>query len=85
VDPIPEGVIYSTAVQTGPGAHPASYTMGSGSFTGAKQPGRDAYHPPHLAPRLKKERSYTATLPLGLHGLFYGKLYFTFTHTADTF
>ena len=25
---------------------------------------------PHLAPRLKKEYSYTSTSPLGLHGLF---------------
>jgi hypothetical protein len=38
-------------VQTGPGAHPASCTMGTGSFPGAKQPGRGADHPPLLAPR----------------------------------
>jgi hypothetical protein len=25
---------------------------------------------PHLAPRLKKEQSYTSTPPLGLRGLF---------------
>ena len=25
---------------------------------------------PHQAPRLKKEKSYTSTSPLGLHGLF---------------
>ena len=29
----------------------------------------------HLAPRLKKEQSYTFTLPLGLHGLFQGEIY----------
>jgi hypothetical protein len=29
-------------VQTGPGAHPASCTMGTGSFPGVKRPGRDA-------------------------------------------
>jgi hypothetical protein len=30
-------------VQTGPGAHPASCTMGTGSFPGGKErPGRDA-------------------------------------------
>jgi len=28
----------------------------------------------HLAPRLKKEYSYTSTPPLGLHGLFLGEL-----------
>ena len=27
---------FSAAVQTGPGAHPASYTMGSGSLPGVK-------------------------------------------------
>ena len=42
-------------VQTGPGAHPASYTIGIGSFLGVKRPGRGVEHPPHLAPRLKKE------------------------------
>ena len=29
----------------------------------------------HLAPRLKKEKSYTSTPLLGLRGLLYGKLY----------
>jgi len=33
-------------VQTGPGAHPASYTMCTGSFLGVKQPGRGVDHPP---------------------------------------
>jgi hypothetical protein len=37
------GVRFSATVQTGPWAHPASYTMGTGSFPGGrKQPGRDA-------------------------------------------
>jgi len=33
-------------VQTGPGVHPASCTMGTGSFPGVKRPGRDADHSP---------------------------------------
>jgi hypothetical protein len=37
------------------GAHPASHAMGTGSFPGVRQPGRDVDHLPHLAPRLKKE------------------------------
>ena len=37
---------FSTPVQTGPGAHPASCTMGTGSFLGVKRPGRGADHPP---------------------------------------
>jgi hypothetical protein len=33
---IPGGGKFSAAVQTRPGAHPASYTMGTGSFPGGK-------------------------------------------------
>jgi len=36
----------SASVQTGPGAHPASYTMGTTSFPGVKRPGRGVDHPP---------------------------------------
>jgi hypothetical protein len=53
-------------------AHPASYTMGTGSFPGVKRPRRGVDHPPHLAPRLKKEYSYATSL-LGLRGLLQGK------------
>ena len=51
----PGGARFSEPVQTGSETHPASYTMGTGSFPGVKRPGRDVDHPPHLAPRLKKE------------------------------
>ena len=37
---------FSAPVQTGPGAHPASYTMGTGSFPGIKRTGRGVDHPP---------------------------------------
>ena len=40
------------------------------SFPGVKRPGRGVDHPPHLAPRLKKEQSYTSTPLLGLRSLF---------------
>jgi hypothetical protein len=69
------GERHSATVQTGPGAHPASYTMGTGSLPRTKWPGRGVDHPPHLAPRLKKEKSYTSTPPLGHHGLFRGEIY----------
>jgi len=52
---IPVGARFSAPVHTGPGTHPASYTMGTGSLPGVKRPGRGVDHPPHLAPRLKKE------------------------------
>jgi len=35
--------------------HPTSCTMGAGSFLGIKRSGRGVNHPPHPAPRLKKE------------------------------
>jgi hypothetical protein len=44
-DRIPVGTRFSAPVQTGPGAHPASYTMGTGSFPGVKRPGRGVDHP----------------------------------------
>jgi hypothetical protein len=44
-------------------------------FQGVKRPGCGVNYPPHLALRLKKEKNYTCTVPLGLHGLYQGKLY----------
>jgi hypothetical protein len=38
------GARFSAPVQTGPGGHPASYTVSTGSFTGVKRPRRDADH-----------------------------------------
>jgi hypothetical protein len=64
--PVPR---FSAPVQTGPGAHPASYKMGTGSFPGLKRPGRGVDHPNHIATRLKKEESYTSTALLGLRRL----------------
>jgi len=52
---MPVGARFSALVQTGPGAHPISYTMGTRSFPGVKRPRRGVDHPPHLALRLKKE------------------------------
>jgi hypothetical protein len=49
------GVGFSAPIQTGAGAKPASYTTGTGSFSGVKRPARGVDHQPHLAPRLKKE------------------------------
>jgi len=43
-DRIPVGPIFPATVQTGPGAHPASYTMGTGSLPGVKWPGRGVDH-----------------------------------------
>ena len=39
-------VIFFAPVQTSRGAHPASYTVGIGSFPGVKRPGRGVDYPP---------------------------------------
>src|SRR5215510_3117456 len=64
-DRIPVGVRFFAHVQTGPGAHPASCTMGTGSFPGVKRPGRGADHPPPSSAEVTKRYSYTSFYPLG--------------------
>ena len=44
----------SAPIQTGPGAHPASYTMGTGSFPEVKQPGRGVDHQPSSSTKVKE-------------------------------
>jgi len=44
---------FSAPLPTGPGVHPTSYTLCTGSFPGVKQPGRGVNHPPRLVPTLK--------------------------------
>jgi len=46
-DRTPVGARFSAHVQTGPGDHPASYTMGAGFlYRWVKRPGRGVDHPP---------------------------------------
>jgi hypothetical protein len=52
---IPVGARFFAHVQTGPEAHPASCTVGTGSFPGVKWPGRGADHPPPSSAEVKKE------------------------------
>jgi hypothetical protein len=52
-DRTPMGARYSTHVQTGPRAYPASYKMRTGSSPAVKQPGRGVEHPPYLLPKVK--------------------------------
>ena len=50
------GARFSAPAQTSPGAHPDSYTIGTGSLCpGVQRPGRGVDHPHHLVPRLKKK------------------------------
>jgi len=45
---------FSASVQTGPGAHSASYTMGTVSFPGVKRPERGVDHPPPPSAEVKE-------------------------------
>ena len=53
-DRISVGTSYSAPVQTGPGAYPASCTVGTESFLGVKRPGRGVVHPPLCSPEVKE-------------------------------
>ena len=68
---IPVGAGLSAPVQTGPGAYPASYTNGTGSFLGVKLPGRGVDHnPPPSSAKVKDRVDLHLYSPLGLRGLF---------------
>jgi hypothetical protein len=70
-DRIPVGARSFAHVQTGPEAHSASCTVGTGSFPGVKRPGRGADHPPTSSAEVENEYSYTSTPPLGTWWPFY--------------
>jgi hypothetical protein len=61
------------AVQTGPGIHTTSYTMGiGGSFPGLKRPGREVANSLPASAEVKKMWIYTSTLRL--HGVVLNQL-----------
>jgi hypothetical protein len=47
--------IFFAHIQTGPGAKPASFTMGTVSFPGVKRPGRGAAHTPPPSAEVENE------------------------------
>ena len=59
------GASVSAPVQTGPGAHPASYTMDTGSFSGVKLPGRGVDHPPPSIAEIKERAELYLYSPSG--------------------
>ena len=65
-DQIPVGARFSAPVQTGPGAYPASCTVGTGSFPGVKS-GRGVTLTPHplLVPWSWKSRAIPLLQPMG--------------------
>jgi len=48
------GMRFSAPVQTGPGAHPASYIKSTGSFPVVNRPGRGLDHPPPSSADVKE-------------------------------
>jgi hypothetical protein len=48
------GSRFSEPVQTGLGAHPTFYIMGTGSFSGVKLPGRGVDHPPPSSAKVEE-------------------------------
>jgi len=47
------GARFFAPLQTGPGAHPVSYTMSTGSFPKEKRPGLGVDHPPSSSAEAK--------------------------------
>jgi hypothetical protein len=68
-DQIPVGARFSATVQTGPGAYPASCTMGTGSFLGVKRQENGVNHPPSSSAKVKERVELYFYSPLDLHGL----------------
>jgi hypothetical protein len=69
-------------VQTGPGVHPASCTMGTGSFPGVNRPGRGADHPPPSSAEVTKGSSYSSIHLLGQFRPVTRLLYLTYMFRA---
>ena len=71
------GARFSGPVQTSPGAHPVSCTMGTGSLPGVKRQRCGVDHPPHLAPRLKKDfMCFTPCVVIHLYSINQRKAHF---------
>jgi hypothetical protein len=62
------GARFLVLVQTAPGAHPASYAMGAGSFPGVKWPGHGADHPPPSSAEVKERVELYLYSPSGPSG-----------------
>ena len=68
------GARFTASDQTAPGAHPASYTIGTAYFPGLKRPGRGIDHSPSSDEVKERVELYiSAPPPLDLRGLYQGK------------
>jgi hypothetical protein len=64
------GTGYSAHVQTGPGTHPTSYTMGTRSLRRVKRTGRGIDYPRTSSAEVKERVEIYLYFPLDLRGLF---------------
>jgi len=79
---IPVGPRFSAPVQTGLWPHPATYTIGTGSFPGVKQPKRGVGHPPPFSAEVKERVGLYLYSPFGSSWpILEWTLPFTFTFT----
>ena len=76
------GARYSASVQTGPGAHPTSCAMGTGSFPEGKEwPGRAA-DPSPLLVRGKEREELNLYSPYGPYGLYRATVPVQYSYTS---
>jgi hypothetical protein len=69
-----QGTRFSTPIQTGPGSHPASYKMSTGSFPGVKkQPWHGIDHPPPSSSEVKEKVELYIYTPFGPSWSFLGR------------
>jgi hypothetical protein len=71
-DRIPVGARFSAPFQTGSDAHPATYTMGTGSFPGVTRPGRGVDHPSPSSAKVKERVELYLYSPSGPSWLVLG-------------
>jgi hypothetical protein len=84
VDRIPSGASFSVPVQTGPGAHPASCTVGTGSVPWVKRQGRGVDNPPPPSSEVKGRAELYLNPTSGLSCPILGYLYIYFTFTLSS-
>jgi hypothetical protein len=74
------GAKFSAPIQTGPGAHPESYTVSTESFPGVKRSGRGVDHPPPSSAEVKEMVAINLLLLWAFVACY--RLTFTFTFTC---
>ena len=72
------GPRFSAPIQAGPGAHPSSYKMGTGSTPGVKPPGRGVNHPLPSSSEVKERLELYLYPHLDFHGLFLGQTFYLY-------